>query len=93
MYAALYLVLALASALAFYLGSRRQRLCVVTRPRRLRLAGGLLLALAWGAAWRALGLWSGGFAMLTAFMLAAIVLPCLDAWQAGRKDNETRDAG
>jgi hypothetical protein len=97
MYAALYLLLALASACAFYLGSRHQRLCAVDRPRRLRLAGSLLLVLAWGAAWRSLGFWGGGFAMLTAFMLAAVVLPYLDAWRhimmLERKDQEAGHVG
>lgn len=97
MYAAFYFVLALASACAFYLGSRHQRLRVVVRPGRWRLAGCLLLGLAWSAAWRALGLWGGGFAMLTAFMLAAVALPYLDAWRhirrVGRKQEEVHHVG
>ena len=97
MFTALYLVLALASACAFYLSCRHQRLCRVTRPRRLRRAGVLLLALAWGAAWRTLGFWGGGFDMLTAFMLAAVVLPCLNAWRdirlAGSKDRKDIHVG
>jgi len=85
MWAALYLVLALAAASAFYLGSRHQQICVVSQSPRLRRAGWLLLALAWAAAWRALGVWGGGFAMLTAFMLAVVVWPYVDAWRSIRK--------
>ena len=85
MWAALYLVLAMAAASAFYLGSRHQRICMVTHPKRLRRLGWLLLALAWAAAWRALGVWGGGFAMLTAFMLAAVVWPYAEAWRGIRK--------
>ena len=89
----LYLALAMAAAIAFYLGSRHQSLRAVAHPRRLRLAGGLLLVLAWAAAWCALGFWGGGFAMLTAFMLTAVALPYLNAWVAGRRDGETRHVG
>lgn len=93
----LYLALAVAAAIAFYLGSRHQSLRAVARPGRLRTAGWLLLALAWGAAWRTLGVWGGGFAMLTAFMLAAVALPYvnagLNAWLARRKDGEARHVG
>lgn len=85
MWAALYLVLALAAASAFYLGSRHQQVCTVSQPQRLRRAGWLLLALAWAAASRALGLWGGGFAMLTAFMLAVVAWPYVDAWRRIRK--------
>lgn len=97
MYAVLYLVFALISASAFYLGSRHQRLRVVARPRRLRLAGWLLLVLGWGAAWRALGFWGGGFAMLTAFMLMAVALPYVDAWRSTRQsrsgEQDVHDVG
>jgi hypothetical protein len=89
----LYLALAIAAAIAFYLGSRHQSLRAVAQPRRLRLAGWLLLVLAWVVAWRALGFWGGGFAMLTAFMLTAVALPYLNAWIAGRKNGETRHVG
>ncbi|MCF4165267.1 hypothetical protein L2U69_06400 [Zavarzinia compransoris] len=78
-------MLALAAAGAFYLGSPHQRLRGVRRPRRLRRAGWLLLVLAWAAAWRALGFWGGGFAMLTAFMLAAVALPYADVWYGAWK--------
>lgn len=89
----LYLALGIAAAIAFYLGSRHQRLRAVAHPRRLRLAGWLLLALAWAAAWRVHGVWGGGFAMLTAFMLTAVTLPYLNAWWAGRKTGEARHVG
>jgi len=98
MWATLYLVLALASASAFYLSSRHQRLCVVRWPRRLRSIAWVLLVLAWAAAEQALGLWGGGFAMLTAFMLTLVVLPYLDAWRSvrqskGAKHEESRPVG
>lgn len=101
MFAVLYLVLALASATAFYLSSRHQQLRAVANPRQLRAAGWLLLALAWAAAWRALGFWGGGFAMLTAFMLAAVIWPYLNAYlatrrsagQTPRKNEEVRHVG
>lgn len=80
MWAAFYLVFAVAAACAFYLGSRHQKLCAPSQPQQLRRAGWLLAALAWGASWRALGIWAGGFAMLTAFMLASVLLPYADAW-------------
>lgn len=80
MWAAFYMVFAVAAACAFYLGSRHQKLCAPSQPQQLRRAGWLLAALAWGASWRALGIWAGGFAMLTAFMLASVLLPYADAW-------------
>jgi len=89
----LYLALAVAAAIAFYLGSRHQRLRDVTHPGRWRAVGWLLLVLAWAAAWRALGFWGGGFAMLTAFMLTAVVLPYLGAWRDGRRSEEARHVG
>lgn len=90
MWATLYLLIALASASAFYLSSRHQQLCVVSRPRRLRFLAWLSLVLAWSVAEQALGLWSGGFATLTAFMLAVVVLPYLDTWRSVRKSKRTK---
>lgn len=82
----LYLALALASALGFYLASAHQRLV----PRWRAHARGLRL-LAWGlallatiAAIAALGVWAGVCSALTMFMLGAVALPYLDAWRCLR---------
>lgn len=88
---ALYLLAAPLAALAFYLATAHQRL----RPawhrhaRALRIAGTALSVLALVAAIAALGVWAGIFAALSALMLAAVVLPYLDAWRqlrGGRAD-------
>ncbi|UXH76229.1 hypothetical protein [Roseateles amylovorans] len=79
----LYAALAALAAMAFFLGSRHHRLRMSVTPARWRSAGWLLLLLAWAAAWWSIGFWSGGFAMLTAFMLVAVGLPYLQAWRRG----------
>ncbi len=77
----LYFPLAIMSAIAFFLGSRHhQWRRTASLPWRWRIAGSLQLIAAWAAAWQELGLWGGGFAMLTAFMLAAVGVPYLHAW-------------
>lgn len=84
----LYLVLALASALGFYLATAHQRLRPAwrTRARALRLGAWACAALALACAVAALGPWAGVFAALTMFMLGAVALPYLDAWRHLRRE-------
>ncbi|MCC8539437.1 hypothetical protein ACDH70_11745 [Xanthomonas axonopodis pv. poinsettiicola] len=81
-----YLLAAAAAATLFYLATVHQRLWQRTpRWRRPLRAGGLaLFALSLACAIAALGVWAGIFAALTALMLAAIVLPCVDLWRQAR---------
>lgn len=83
----IYLLLSLASAAAFYLASRHQRLSARAMGRR---AG--LRAIAWAAgalaivvAVAALGVVAGVFSALTAWMLGTVLLPYVDAWRQLRK--------
>lgn len=84
---AAWLVLSLLAALGFYTASPHQRLWprLGTRRRLLRVAAGLCLAVATAVAAIALGLWPGVFAALTAWMLALVLLPYLDAWRQARR--------
>ncbi|GAE57521.1 hypothetical protein [Xanthomonas arboricola] len=81
-----YLLSAAASALAFYLATRHQRLWPQRRlsARALRIGASALLLLSLGCAMHALGTWAGIFAAVTALMLVAVALPYLDAWQQAR---------
>jgi len=83
---AAWLALSLLSALGFYLAGSHQRLWPRARGR-----AGTLRALAWlcaagavAAAIAALGVTAGVYSALTAFMLAAVLLPYLDAWRQAR---------
>ncbi|CAD0299635.1 hypothetical protein LYZ77_00820 [Xanthomonas hortorum pv. vitians] len=82
----LYLLTAAASAFAFYLATTHQRLVLRRRlsARLLRSGGSVLLVLSLACAIRALGVWAGVFAAVTALMLAAVALPYLDVWQQAR---------
>lgn len=81
-----YLTLAFLAALGFYLASPHQRLVSGLRQARtLRWAGGLCAALALLAAAAELGAWPGFFAVATAMMLPAVLLPYLDAWRQARQ--------
>ncbi|PZQ33252.1 MAG: hypothetical protein DI562_01945 [Stenotrophomonas acidaminiphila] len=85
----LYLLLALVSAAAFYLGSPHQRLWVGAGPRRrwLRVAGWASAALALMAGVAALGVWAGVFSALTAWMFGTVALPYADVWWHTRREN------
>lgn len=79
---AAYLFLSVLAALGFYLACAHQRLWQRARghARALRAAAWLCVALALAAAIVALGIWAGVFAASTAIMLAAVLLPYVDAW-------------
>ncbi|KLD69403.1 hypothetical protein [Xanthomonas pisi] len=81
-----YLLAAAASAFSFYLATMHQRLLLQRRlsTRLLRIGGCVLLVLSLACAIRALGVWAGVFAALTALMLVAVALPYLDVWQQAR---------
>lgn len=83
----LYLLLALLSAIAFYLGSPHQRLwpAAARRSRAARATGALSAVLALAAAVMALGVWAGIFSALTAWMFGTVLLPYLDAWRDARR--------
>lgn len=89
---AAWLALSLLSALGFYLASTHQRLW----PRAHGHAGVLRILAALGAvvalavAIAAMGVTAGVFSALTAIMLAAVLLPYLDAW---RQLRAARDGG
>ncbi|KAF1686717.1 hypothetical protein B1992_07380 [Pseudoxanthomonas broegbernensis] len=83
---AAWLLLSLLAALGFYLACAHQKLWPRRggRVRALRMAAGACALLALLAAIAALGVWAGVFAALTAFMLAAVLLPYFDAWRQAR---------
>ncbi|WP_249720352.1 hypothetical protein [Pseudoxanthomonas japonensis] len=85
----LYLVLALLSAIAFYLGSPHQRLWSGgARYRRgLRISGWITAMLALVAGVIALGVWAGAFSALTAWMFGTVLLPYADVWCHARKED------
>ena len=89
---AAWLLLSLLAALGFYLASTHQRLWRRAHGRAgaLRIAATLCLAASIAVAIVAMGVTAGVFSALTAFMLAAVLLPCLDAWRQLRA--ETRGA-
>ncbi len=80
---AAFLTLSFMAALGFYLACAHQKLWPDARGhlRALRVAAWLCAVLANAAAIVALGIWSGVFAVLTAIMLGAVLLPYLDAWR------------
>lgn len=83
------LVLSLLAALGFYLACAHQRLWPRARAhaRKLRAGASTCVALATAAAIAESGLWAGAFAALTAFMLALVLLPYVDAWRQTRKES------
>ncbi|GAB2506573.1 hypothetical protein GCM10027084_21360 [Pseudoxanthomonas sangjuensis] len=83
---AAYLFLSLLAALGFYLACAHQRLWQRARghARALRVAAWLCVAFALAAAIAALGTWAGVFAASAAVMLAAVLLPYIDAWRQAR---------
>lgn len=88
-----YLPAAALSAAAFYLATRHQRVWIAA-PRHagiLRLVGAASLLLAVAAAIHALGAWAGVCAASAAWMLAATLLPYLDAWRQLKR--KPRDVG
>jgi len=80
---AAWLALSLLSALGFYLASTHQRLWPRAHGHAgaLRIVAALCAAAASVAATAAMGATAGVFSVSTAFMLAAVLLPCLDAWR------------
>ncbi|MCD0258615.1 hypothetical protein JWH11_11015 [Xanthomonas melonis] len=82
----LYLLGAIAAATLFYLATAHQRLWrrATRAALPLRVAAGVSCALSLACGIAALGPWAGVFAAVTALMLAAIVLPCVDVWWQGR---------
>jgi hypothetical protein len=84
---ALYLLLSLLSASAFYLASPHQRLSTRLAAHRtpVRIAAWLSAGFAIIAAIASLGVWAGLFSALTAWMLYTVLLPYLDAWHRTRK--------
>ena len=84
---ALYLLLSLLSASAFYLASPHQRLSTRLAAHRttVRMVAWLSAAGAIITAIVVLGVWAGVFSALTAWMLCTVLLPYLDAWQRTRK--------
>jgi hypothetical protein len=89
----LYLPLATASALAFYLATAHQQLWLAARGRasQVRALAWALALVALVAAIHALGTWAGVFSALTAFMLVAVALPWIDV--ARRLRRERRHVG
>ncbi|KRG46838.1 hypothetical protein ARC20_03965 [Stenotrophomonas panacihumi] len=89
----LYLPLAAASALAFYLATAHQQLWLAARarPSRVRALAWALAVAALAVAMLALGTWAGVFSALTAFMLVAVALPWIDV--ARRLRRERRHVG
>jgi hypothetical protein len=85
----LYLVLALLSAILFYLGSPHQQLWSGASRYRLglRAAGWIAAVLALIAGAMALGLWAGVFSALTAWMFGTVLLPYADVWFRTRKED------
>lgn len=71
------------AAACFYLGTRHQRFrpSLYARAGALRVAGAGAWVIAAAAAIVDMGLWAGGFAALTSFMAAGVLLPYLDAWR------------
>jgi len=90
---AAWLSLSLLSALGFYLASRHQRLWPRAHGHAgaLRMAAALCAVAACAAAIAAMGGTAGTFSALTAFMLAAVLLPYFDAWRQLR--GGARDGG
>lgn len=82
----LYLAAALLSALCFYLATAHQHWAPSLRAhaRALRALAWALAAAGLAAGIAALGVMAGIFSALTAFMLGAVLLPWLDAWQRTR---------
>lgn len=84
----LYLLPALAAALAFYLACAHQRLApgVIAKKRPLRVVAWSCTLLAVVLANLHLGVWAGVFAALTAVMTGLVALPYLDAWWHTREE-------
>ena len=82
---ALYLLSSLLAGLGFYLATAHQQFLPRLRAqaRLVRTGAWLCTLLAVLAAIRALGIWAGAFAALTAIMLMAVLLPYLDAGLQG----------
>ena len=82
---ALYLLSSLLAGLGFYLATAHQQFLPRLRAqaRLVRTGAWLCTLLAVLAAIRALGIWAGAFAALTAIMLVAVLLPYLDAGLQG----------
>lgn len=83
---ALYLLSSLLAGLGFYLATAHQQFLPRLHARAallLRTGAWLCTLLAVLAAIRALGVWAGAFAALTAIMLVAVLLPYLDAGLQG----------
>jgi len=82
---ALYLLSSLLAGLGFYLATAHQQFLPRLRAqaRLVRTGAWLCTLLAVLAAIRALGVWAGAFAALTAIMLMAVLLPYLDAGLQG----------
>lgn len=80
---AAWLSLSLLSALACYLASRHQQLWSRARGHAgvLRIAAMLGALAAIAIAIAAMGATAGVFSALSALMLAAVLLPYLDAWR------------
>ncbi|MET0289586.1 MAG: hypothetical protein ABW178_08160 [Pseudoxanthomonas sp.] len=80
---AAYLLCGTGAALCFYLATRHQQLrqSLERHARLLRATAWLLCIAGLAAGIGALGPWSGMFAALTVFMLAAVLLPYLDVWR------------
>jgi len=89
---AAWLLLSLLSALGLYLASTHQRLWPRAHGHAgaLRIAATLCAAAAIAAGIAAMGVTAGVFSVLTAIMLAAVLLPYLDAWRQLR--GEPREA-
>jgi len=87
---AAWLALSLLSALGFYLASTHQRLWPRAHGRAgaLRLLAALGTVAAIAVAITSMGITAGVFSALTAVMLAAVLLPYLDAWRQLRAARE-----
>jgi hypothetical protein len=85
---AAWLSLSLLAALGVYLACAHQQLWPRARghARGLHLAAVACAACALAAAIADLGVTAGVFAASTAFMLATVLLPYLDAWRRLRKE-------
>jgi len=80
---AAWLALSLLSALGVYLASTHQRLWPRAHGQAgvLRILAALCAVAAIAVAIAAMGVTAGVFSVLTAIMLAAVLLPWLDAWR------------
>lgn len=87
----LHIVLAIGAAICFYVGTSHSRIVVLSQRHKIvaRGCGVALATMAIALATQPLGFWAGFFAVLTAFMLGCVAVPCVDAWLGVRNESRT----